>query len=220
VEQQRPVDRAQTGNQAGGFVGGADTGRHPFLPSIRPPNATRRKRIWGLSAPADRRAADGSVFDQLKQLVDSEGSGIADSDWLGMLAAIGIAKDQPFKPDDHAREILDRAAKTAYRMSSGLTLYEAENASGLANGQPFPSLGSRDKPAPNADGSIDLFLGPTAPEAKAGNWLAQRRRVGFPPDPAMAPTRFRETVPVVRIAAMRRKAVFKRRSGLWSPRDQ
>ena len=28
-----------------------------------------------------------------------------------------------------------------------LTLYEAENASGLANGQPFPSLGSRDKPA-------------------------------------------------------------------------
>lgn len=27
-----------------------------------------------------------------------------------------------------------------------LTLYEAENASGYANGQPFPSLGSRDKP--------------------------------------------------------------------------
>lgn len=27
-----------------------------------------------------------------------------------------------------------------------VTLYEAENASGLANGQPFPSLGSRDKP--------------------------------------------------------------------------
>ena len=27
-----------------------------------------------------------------------------------------------------------------------LTLYEAENASGLANGQPFPSLGSRNKP--------------------------------------------------------------------------
>ena len=30
-----------------------------------------------------------------------------------------------------------------------VTLYEAENASGLANGQPFPSLGSRDKPAQN-----------------------------------------------------------------------
>jgi hypothetical protein len=52
-----------------------------------------------------------------------------------------------------------------------VTLYEAENASGLANGQPFPSLGSRDKPAQNADGSTDLYLGPKAPEGKAGNWL-------------------------------------------------
>ena len=53
-----------------------------------------------------------------------------------------------------------------------VTLYEAENASGLANGQPFPSLGSRDKPAQNADGSTDLYLGPKAPEGKEGNWLA------------------------------------------------
>jgi len=53
-----------------------------------------------------------------------------------------------------------------------VTLYEAENASGLANGQPFPSLGSRDKPAQNVDGSTDLYLGPKAPDGKAGNWLA------------------------------------------------
>jgi hypothetical protein len=53
-----------------------------------------------------------------------------------------------------------------------VTLYEAENASGLAKGQPFPSLGSRDKPMQNADGSTDLYLGPNAPEGKAGNWLA------------------------------------------------
>jgi hypothetical protein len=229
--------------------------------------------------------SDGSVFDQLKQLVDSEGANLADSDWLGMLAAIGITKGKPFAPDAHAREILDRAAKTAYKMSrvigletivggvpflvfldrhwvnpfadgtpanpggakdlgwrnvagtypyldldarvwmftdaysispgmvsqipgkgakymlglvdskgvplSGgsnyrlnlppnipaanfwsVTLYEAENASGLANGRPFPSLGSRDKPVPNADGSIDLHLGPQAPTGKDGNWLA------------------------------------------------
>ncbi|MET3838709.1 hypothetical protein ABIE49_000787 [Bradyrhizobium sp. OAE829] len=51
-----------------------------------------------------------------------------------------------------------------------VTLYEAENASGLANGQPFPSL-SRDKPAQNADGSTALYLGPKAPDGKAGNWL-------------------------------------------------
>jgi hypothetical protein len=228
--------------------------------------------------------SDGSVWDQLKLLVDSEGENLAGPDWLGMLAAIGIVKGQPFNPDAHTREILDKAAKTAYKMSrvigfeepavggvsykvypdrqwlnpfadgtpakpsgalnlawentaggflaldrriwmftdyysvspgmlsqipgkgakydiaftdstgaplSGdssykinlppkipaalfwsVTLYDAANASGLANGQPFPSLGSRDKPAPNADGSTDLYLGPKAPEGKAGNWLA------------------------------------------------
>jgi hypothetical protein len=226
---------------------------------------------------------DGSAFDQLKRLVDSEGTNLADPDWLGMLAALGIVKGQPFTPDAHTREILDRAAKTAYKMSrvigfeetvngrsfrvypdrhwvnpvadgtpanpggpfdlawrrkeggyldldtriwfftdyysispgmlsqipgkgakymigftdsegtplSGgnnyrlhlppnipaanfwsLTLYEAENASGLANGQSFPSLGLRDNPAPNADGSTDLYLGPSAPPGKQANWLA------------------------------------------------
>jgi hypothetical protein len=226
---------------------------------------------------------DGSVFDQLKWLVDSEGTNLASADGLGMLASIGIIKGQPFAPDEKTRQILDRASQTAYKMSrvigfeevladrslriypdrrwvnpmadatpdnlsgvfdfgwtrkeggyldldasiwfftnyysvspgmlsqtAGLgakymigftdstgaplsggsnyrinlpadipaanfwsvTLYEAENASGLANGQPFPSLGSRDKPELNGDGSTDLFLGPQAPEGKSGNWLA------------------------------------------------
>ena len=61
--------------------------------------------------------SDGSVFDQLKRLVDSEGDDLAGPDWLGMLAAIGIVKGQPFNPDAHTREILDQAAKTAYKMS-------------------------------------------------------------------------------------------------------
>jgi hypothetical protein len=234
--------------------------------------------------PADMLpVSDGSAFDQLKRLVDSEGANLADSDSLGMLAAIGIIKGQPFAPDAHTRAILDQAAKTGYKTSrvigfeeevSGnsyrmysdrrwlnpmdnvtppsprttldlsfknvaggylaldartwfftdyysispgmlskvpgkgamymigftdnegtpllggsnyrlslpanipaanfwsVTLYEAENASGLANGQPFPSLGSRDKPAQNADGSTDLYLGPKAPKGKEGNWLA------------------------------------------------
>jgi hypothetical protein len=53
-----------------------------------------------------------------------------------------------------------------------MTLYDAANGSGLANGQPFPSLGSRDKPQQNADGSTDLFFGTKAPQGKEGNWLA------------------------------------------------
>ena len=52
-----------------------------------------------------------------------------------------------------------------------MTLYEAENASGLANGQSFPSLGSRDKPAQNGDGSTDVYLAPQAATGKEGNWL-------------------------------------------------
>ncbi len=227
--------------------------------------------------------SDGSAFDHLKQLLDSEGTNLAGPDWLGMLAAIGIVKGQPFTPDAHTRKILDLAAKTGYKTSrvigfednvsgrslfnwpdrhwvnpmndgtpakpygpfnlswdrvaggyldldtriwfftdyysvspgmlskipgkgaaymmaftdstgtplSGgsnyrlklppnipaanfwsVTLYEAENASGLANGQPFPSLGSRDRPVQNADDSTELYLGPKAPAGKQGNWLA------------------------------------------------
>ena len=77
-----------------------------------------------------------------------------------------------------------------------VTLYEAENASGLANGQPFPSLGSRDKPVQNADGSTDLYLGPKAPEGKEKNWLATVPGKGYfailrlygPTEPALTKT--------------------------------
>jgi hypothetical protein len=227
--------------------------------------------------------SDATAFDQLKYLVDTEATNLAGSDWLGMLAGLGIVKGQPFEPDARTRAILDRAARTAYKMSrviafqdnvSGvayrvypdrqwlnpfadgtpenpggakdfnwmrpkegyrdldariwmftnyyslspgmisqtpgkgakymiaftdsdgeplvgdsnyrlhlpkdvpaanfwsLTLYEAENASGLANGQPLPSRGSLDKPAMNEDGSFDMYLGAEAPAGKEGNWLA------------------------------------------------
>jgi hypothetical protein len=60
-----------------------------------------------------------------------------------------------------------------------VTLYEAENASGLATSQAFPSLGSRDKPAQNADGSTTLYIGPKAPAGKQANWLASAPGRGF-----------------------------------------
>jgi hypothetical protein len=52
-----------------------------------------------------------------------------------------------------------------------LTLYDALTASGLDNGQPFPSLNSHDHPKANADGSFDLYVGPVAPPGKEANWL-------------------------------------------------
>src|SRR5262249_40796205 len=48
-------------------------------------------------------ASDGSAFDQLKALIDSEGNNIADPDWRGMLASIGLEKGKPFTPDADAR---------------------------------------------------------------------------------------------------------------------
>jgi hypothetical protein len=61
-----------------------------------------------------------------------------------------------------------------------LTLYEAENASGLATeARRFPSLGSRDKPVQNADGSTDLYIGPNVPEGKEANWLPTAPGRGF-----------------------------------------
>jgi hypothetical protein len=60
---------------------------------------------------------DASVFDQIKQLVDSETPNLFSSDWMGMLAAIGLEKDKPFKPDARTRKILDSASATAYLMS-------------------------------------------------------------------------------------------------------
>src|SRR5262245_66106408 len=60
--------------------------------------------------------SDAGAFDQLKLLVDSEGNNLADPDWRGMLAALGIVKGQPFNADARTRAILDRAAKTAYKM--------------------------------------------------------------------------------------------------------
>jgi hypothetical protein len=51
-----------------------------------------------------------------------------------------------------------------------VTLYDALTASGLDNGQPFPSINSMDKPTTNADGSTDIYFGPTSP-GDGKNWL-------------------------------------------------
>jgi hypothetical protein len=50
---------------------------------------------------------DASAFDQLKALVDTEGENLADPDWRGMLATLGIIKDQPFNPDVATRAMLE-----------------------------------------------------------------------------------------------------------------
>lgn len=250
---------------------------------------------------------DIKAFEELKWLVDAEGTNLAGADGLGMLAGVGIIQGKPFTPDARMKELLSKAAATAYKMSRvigmesmvgdvdlrvfkdrqwvnpvnnissrwpnayidldwtdtkvgyrnvdarvwmftdyysispgmvsmtagkgafymiafrdadgdwlngqnsykltlpkdipaalfwSVTLYEAENASGLDNGQPFPSLGKLNKPAENADGTTDIYLGPNAPAGKEGNWLATPPGRGYfailrlygPTEPAISMT--------------------------------
>ena len=56
-----------------------------------------------------------------------------------------------------------------------VTVYDPVTGSGLDNGQPFPSLNTMDKPAANADGSTDIYFGPTSP-GEGKNWLRDRAR--------------------------------------------
>ncbi|ACD20963.1 DUF1254 domain-containing protein [Paraburkholderia phytofirmans] len=228
-----------------------------------------------------------AAFQDLKYLVDTEGSNLADQDWMGMLAGLGIVKGKPFEPDARTRKIFADAAKTGYSTSrviglqadkdirvyndrqwvnpvnnvtarwpnasndlsftssssgyrdldarvwfftdyysispgmvsmtpgkgafymiafndaSGqpltgdhnykvtlppdipaklfwsVTLYDASNASGLDNGQPFPSLGKLNHPKENDDGSTTLYIGSKTPKGKEGNWLATPPNRGF-----------------------------------------
>ena len=64
--------------------------------------------------------SDGSYFQMLSRFIDSEVVETANVDWRGMLAGIGIIKGKPFLPDEHAKAILDAAAKTAFKMSKVL----------------------------------------------------------------------------------------------------
>src|SRR5262249_10090466 len=60
---------------------------------------------------------DGSYFQMLSHFIESEVVEPANVDWRGMLAGIGIIKGKPFEPDEHAKAILDDAAKAAFKMS-------------------------------------------------------------------------------------------------------
>jgi hypothetical protein len=59
---------------------------------------------------------DGTAFDMLARFIDHEYVDPADMEMRGVAAALGIEKGQTFAPDAHARELLDKAARTATRM--------------------------------------------------------------------------------------------------------
>jgi hypothetical protein len=60
---------------------------------------------------------DGSAFDMLDRFIQHEYADPADAEMRGVLAALGIEKGKPFKPDAKMRALLDKGAKTAFRMA-------------------------------------------------------------------------------------------------------
>lgn len=52
-----------------------------------------------------------------------------------------------------------------------LTLYDTETRSFIDNKYAIAGLDSRKNLVKNADGSVDLFIGPTAPQGKENNWI-------------------------------------------------
>lgn len=225
--------------------------------------------------------ADASYFSMLDRFIQNDVVDDVDPHMHGMLAAIGIKKGEKFAPGKRERELLDDAAKTAWKMAKNIaanfdreekaiwykdrqwvahaktelddffgallniefsnpktghidvnakahmfinhysispgmvsakvgvgakyagaykdsdgdyliggqaykltlpanipaklfwsvTLYDASTAAGLKNGQEYPSIGSRDNPVKNADGSITLYFGPKAPKGNEKNWV-------------------------------------------------
>jgi hypothetical protein len=60
---------------------------------------------------------DGSAFEMLNRFIQHEYADPVDMEMRGILAALGIEKGKPFKPDQRMRELLDKGARTAFRFA-------------------------------------------------------------------------------------------------------
>lgn len=224
---------------------------------------------------------DGSYFDMLDRFIQAEAVDPHDLDMRGFLHTIGIEKGAKFTPSTRDRELLDKAARTAFKISKititdllplepggtyfparpwlnvfagqntefqasgtftnleqragyftsaysdspamvvnlvdkgakypvtmrdingdvldgarsytlhlpanvpaklfwSVAVYDPVTASGLDNGQRFPSINAMDKPATDPDGSHTIYFGPDKPTgADERNWLRTVPGKGF-----------------------------------------
>jgi hypothetical protein len=65
-----------------------------------------------------------------------------------------------------------------------LVLYDNQTRSMLQTDQPFPSLNSERGVVANADGSTDVYFGPSAPKGKESNWIQTSAGQGLERHPA------------------------------------
>jgi hypothetical protein len=64
-----------------------------------------------------------------------------------------------------------RSAGITARDFWSVTIYDAETRSLLQNGQPKPSISIFDRSEANADGSIDIYFGLSAPAGREKIWV-------------------------------------------------
>ena len=99
---------------------------------------------------------------------------------------VGMGAKYPVALRDSDGDLLSGGSSYMLHLPAGVpatlfwsvTVYDAEHASGLDNGQALPSINSMDRPQPNADGSLDIYFGRDKPDG-AENWLATVPRRGF-----------------------------------------
>lgn len=92
---------------------------------------------------------------------------------------VGVGSQYLTSYKDASGAYLDGGKDYRLRLPAGIpakdfwsvTVYDAETRSLLQNGQPKPSLSTFDQPEMNADGSIDVYFGPSAPASKDKNWI-------------------------------------------------
>ena len=61
--------------------------------------------------------------------------------------------------------------KVPARQFWSFIVYDSGSRSMMATSQRFPAISSYDKFEPNADGSVDLYIGPKAPQGKERTWI-------------------------------------------------
>jgi hypothetical protein len=96
------------------------------------------------------------------------------------LKMIGAGSQYAFAEHDKDGNLLDGAknyklnipANSAAKDFWSVVLYDSQTRSQLQTSQPFPSKNNKvNPPVANADGSVDLYFGPTAPGGKEKNWI-------------------------------------------------
>jgi hypothetical protein len=142
-------------------------------------------RQWLNPFPGGSPSFTGPTFDQA--LLRTAFFSVAYSTSPGMaVSMVDVGAKYPFAFTDAAGNFLSDAKAYRLHLPSGIpaklfwsvTVYDALTASGLDNGQPFPSINTMDKPAANADDSTDIYFGPSSP-GDGRNWLRTVPEKGF-----------------------------------------